>query len=85
MLLYSLSGILFGNSLLVYRLMLMASGVMAEVGTFFLKLAPELVLETSSIFFSRLHYSFFLNMFVLPGAMGFFYFESLESFFASIS
>jgi hypothetical protein len=58
---------------------------MTGIGIFFLKFTPELFFETSSIFFYRLLYSFFLNiMLELLGATGVFSLESLESFLISI-
>jgi len=81
---YSFKGILFGNSLLASLLLLLHSDVKTGFGMFFLKLTPELFLDTSSIFFYLLLYSFFLNIFMLPGATGVFSLESLESFFTSM-
>lgn len=82
----SFKGTLFGRSLLASLLNTLIYGVSPEPGTFFLKLAPELFFETSSIFFYLLLYYFFLNIFVLPETKdkGFFSLESLESFFGSI-
>lgn len=82
----SFKGTLFGKSLLASLLRTPIYGVRPVPCTFFLKLAPELFLETSSIFFSLLLYYFFLNILLLPGTKdkGFFSLESLDNFLISI-
>jgi hypothetical protein len=78
-------GIRFGNSLFASLLFgFMHSGGITVFGLLLLKLTPELFFETNSIFFYRLLSYFFLNIFVLPGAItGVFYFESRDGFLSS--
>jgi hypothetical protein len=86
----SFKGILLGSSLFGSLLLLFEAlnyvfpALKIGFWTLFLKLIPELFLETKSIFFYRLLSSFFLNILGFPEVTVIFSLESLEIFFTSV-